>query len=49
MSRFLRDLKYKKEKYYVYMKIVSLEIPVKESFTNVFVEWKRGNKVRVTA
>ena len=49
MFKGVKRIGYKKEKFYVYMKIVSVEVPVKERFTNVAVEWKRGNKSRVTA
>ena len=44
MSKVFRDLGSKKEKYYVIMKIISVEIPVKEKYTNVHLEWKRGSK-----
>lgn len=49
MLKGVRRIGYKKEKFYVYMKIVSLEIPVKEPFTNVHIEWKRGNKTMQTS
>lgn len=49
MFKGVKRLGYKKEKFFVYMKIVSIEIPVKETFSNVCVEWKRGNKSRITS
>lgn len=48
MLKGIKRIGFKKEKFYVYMKIVSVEIPVKEPFTNVRVEWKRGNKRSIT-
>lgn len=34
----------KKEKFLVLMKILSVEIPVKETASRMSIEWKRGNK-----
>jgi hypothetical protein len=34
----------KKEKFLIQMKVVSIEIPVKEKMTGVTVFWKRGDK-----
>lgn len=34
----------KKEKFLVLMKILSVEIPVKELVQKMTIEWKRGNK-----
>jgi len=34
----------KKEKFLVLMKILSIEIPVKEPHQRITIEWKRGNK-----
>ena len=34
----------KKEKFLVIMKILSVEIPVKESISRMTIEWKRGKK-----
>ena len=44
MSKYLKRYGSKKEKYYVFMKIVSVDIPVREIFNKVVIEWKRGNK-----
>jgi hypothetical protein len=48
MSKFIKRIGSVKEKFYVFMKIISVEIPVKERYTNVVIEWKRGNKKSVT-
>jgi hypothetical protein len=34
----------KKEKFLIQMKVVSIEIPVKEPVTKITVLWKRGDK-----
>ena len=44
MSKYLKRYGSKKEKYYVFMKIISVESPVMEPYNNVVIEWKRGNK-----
>ena len=49
MLKGVKRIGYKKEKYWVFMKIVSVEVPVKEPFTNVHVEWKRRNKNATTS
>ena len=49
MFKGISRLGYKKEKFFVYMKIIQVEVPVKETFSNVCVEWKRGNKSRITS
>lgn len=44
MSKYIKRYGAKKEKLYVVMKIISVEMPVKENYTKVVIEWKRGNK-----
>lgn len=44
MAKFLSRMGTKKEKFLIIMKIISVEIPVKESVTRMSIEWKRGNK-----
>lgn len=34
----------KKEKFLVIMKILSIEVPVKEPVSRMSIEWKRGKK-----
>jgi hypothetical protein len=48
MSKFIKRLGAIKEKFYVFMKIISVEIPVKEECNKVYIEWRRGNKRSVT-
>jgi hypothetical protein len=44
MSKYLMRMGTKKERFLVLMKILSVEIPVRETVTRMSVEWKRGNK-----
>jgi len=44
MSKFLMRMGTKKEKFLVLMRILSVEIPVKETISRMSVEWRRGNK-----
>jgi hypothetical protein len=44
MSKFLSRIGTKKEKFLVLMKILSVEIPVKEQVSKMSIEWKRGDK-----
>lgn len=44
MSKYIKRYGAKKEKLYVLMKIISVEIPVKEPHHHLVIEWKRGNK-----
>lgn len=44
MSKFLLRVGAKKENFLVLMKILSVEIPVKEQVTKMSIEWKRGDK-----
>ena len=48
MSKFIKRYGSKEEKYYVFMKIISVAIPVKEPYSNIVVEWKRGDQRSVT-
>jgi hypothetical protein len=44
MAKFLSRMGTKKEKFLIMMKIISVEIPVKETVTKMSIEWKRGDK-----
>jgi len=44
MSKYIKRYGAKKEKLYVLMKIISVEIPVKEPYSKIVIQWKRGNK-----
>ena len=44
MAKFLQRMSTKKEKFLISMKIISVEIPVKEKVTRMSIEWKRGDK-----
>lgn len=44
MSKFLMRMGTKKERFLVLMKILSVEIPVKETVSKMTIEWRRGNK-----
>eukprot|EP00347_Sterkiella_histriomuscorum_P015977 403354973 len=44
MSKFLMRMGTKKERFLVLMKILSVEIPVKETVNKMSIEWRRGNK-----
>ena len=44
MSKFLMRMGTKKERFLVLMKILSVEIPVKETVQRMTIEWRRGNK-----
>src|SRR5687768_10110215 len=44
MSKYIKRYGAKKEKLYVLMKIISVEMPVKEAYNKIVIEWKRGNK-----
>jgi hypothetical protein len=44
MDKLLRKIDSKEEKYLVFMKILSLMIPVREEIRSVNIEWTRGNK-----
>ena len=44
MSKYLKRYGSKKEKYYVFMKIISVALPVKEHYSKVVIEWRRGDK-----
>ena len=49
MSKYIKRYGAKKEKLYVLMKIINVAIPVKESYSKVTIEWKRGNKKSETS
>lgn len=42
-SKFIKRVGTKKEMHLILMKVVSLEIPVKEPKKNVKIQWKRGD------
>lgn len=42
-TKFIKRVGTKKEMHLVLMKVISIEIPVKEQTKNVKIEWKRGN------
>lgn len=48
MSKYLKRYGSKKEKFYVFMKIQSVELPVNETYSKVVIEWRRGNKKNET-
>ena len=49
MSKYIKRMSAIKEKFYVFMKIISVSIPVKEEYNKVQIEWKRGDKRSITA
>ena len=48
MSKYIKRMGTKKEKFFIEMKIISLEIPVKELIEKVKIEWVRGKTKSTT-
>ena len=44
MAKYLKRMGAKKENFLILMKIISIDIPVKEHIRRVSIEWKRGDK-----
>jgi hypothetical protein len=42
-SKLFKRVGTKKEMHLILMRVVSLDIPVKETARNIKIEWKRGN------